>query len=267
MALTSAFASTPTGPSAPPPRAHVIIFDSHPHHSPTRRGTSNPPGTGRPTRRGSRERAPLSTSISGTRRVGHAPSFVRVANVDATPALVLSRAHASAHDGAFHSRTSFECAAPPLNGAIFLRCENMNASPDEGGSQRSLEVIRGHQRPSSGSDLRFVRVRQVRACRRGMDEEPSQWPSVAISGHQWPSVAISGHQWPSVAISGHQWPSVAIRCHQVPSGAIRCHQVPSGAIRCHQMSSGANRLTSNVGFGGNAKRRPTAHTPHWHLGY
>ena len=82
---------------------------------------------------------------SGTRRVGHAPSFVRVANVDATPALVLSRAHASAHDGALHSRTSFECAAPPLNGAIFLRCENMNASPDEGGTQRSSEVIRDHQ--------------------------------------------------------------------------------------------------------------------------
>jgi hypothetical protein len=86
----------------------------------------------------------LSSSISATPRVGHAPSFVRVANVDATPALVLSRAHASAHDGALHSRTSFECAAPPLNGAIFLRCENMNASPDEGGNQRSLEVIRGH---------------------------------------------------------------------------------------------------------------------------
>ena len=86
----------------------------------------------------------LSSSISATPRVGHAPSFVRVANVDATPALVLSRAHASAHDGALHSRTSLECAAPPLNGAIFLRCENMNASPNEGGNQRSLEVIRGH---------------------------------------------------------------------------------------------------------------------------
>ena len=56
-----------------------------------------------------------------------------------------TRAHASAHDGALHSRTSFECAAPPLNGAIFLRCENMNASPDEGGTQRSSEVISDHQ--------------------------------------------------------------------------------------------------------------------------
>ena len=144
-------ASTPTGrrrehtgPSAPPPlkaRAHVIIFDCHPHHSPTRRGTSPPPGTGRPKRR----------AVSDTRRFGHAPFRARAefgSNRQRRCRAcsgARTRAHASAHDGALHSRTSFECAAPPLNGAIFLRCENMNASPDEGGTQRSSEVISDHQ--------------------------------------------------------------------------------------------------------------------------
>ena len=143
-------ASTPTGrrrehtgPSAPPPlkaRAHVIIFDCHPHHSPTRRGTS-PPGTGRPKRR----------AVSDTRRFGHTPFRARAEFGSSRQRRcracsgARTRAHASAHDGALHSRTSFECAAPPLNGAIFLRCENMNASPDEGGTQRSSEVISDHQ--------------------------------------------------------------------------------------------------------------------------
>ena len=102
-----AVASTPMGPSAPPPlkaRAHVIIFDCHPHHSPTRRGTSPPPGTGRPKRR----------AVSDTRRFGHAPSLARVASVDAAPARVLARARMQA------LTTARFTAAPPSSAPRLL---------------------------------------------------------------------------------------------------------------------------------------------------
>ena len=90
-------------------------------------------------------------------------------------------------------------------------------------TQRSSEVIRGHQRPSEV--IEFIRGHQG--------------PSEAIRGHQRSSEAIRGHQGPSEAIRGHQRPSEVIRGHQRPSEVIRGHQRPSEVIRGHQRSSEA----------------------------
>ena len=82
-------------------------------------------------------------------------------------------------------------------------------------TQRSSEVIRGHQRPSE-----------------------------VIRGHQRSSEAIRGHQGPSEAIRGHQRPSEAIRGHQGPSEVIRGHQRSSAVITCRQSSCNGTRSIS-----------------------
>ena len=103
--------------------------------------------------------------------------------------------------------------------------------PDEGGHQRSSEVIRGHQRSSE-----------------------------AIRGHQRPSEVIRGHQRPSEVIRGHQRSSEVCtcdgrsrrrasrepwRCLCVGEGAVvstttsstlKCTQAHSSAIKCNHLA-------------------------------
>ena len=161
----------PTRPSAPPPKRRTRRRSMERRAStPTGRRREHTYGTERtaaPQSTCTRHHLRLpSSSLTDTarhfspawyrapktaRRFGHAPFRARAEFGSSRQRRcracsgARTRAHASAHDGALHSRTSFECAAPPLNGAIFLRCENMNASPDEGGTQRSSEVISDHQ--------------------------------------------------------------------------------------------------------------------------
>ena len=92
-------------------------------------------------------------------------------------------------------------------------------------TQRSSEVIRGHQRPSE----------VIRGHQRS---------SEAIRGHQGPSEAIRGHQRPSEAIRGHQGPSEVISGHQRSSEVNRCHQRSSAVITCRQSSCNGTRSIS-----------------------